>query len=107
MLWILRLAFVLEQPGDAAAEEAAAAGEILAEVPVLPDSSTEVGTIEMANWVDVDPLNGIDVTDLLKEVPSAVRMARHAGPSRGSQADRADLGSGTALSEGMALLAVE
>jgi len=97
VLWILLLAFVLEQPGDAAAEEAAAAGEILEEVPVLPDSSTDVGTIEMANWVDVDPLDGIEVTDLLKEVPPAVRMASHAGPPRGSQADRADLGSGIRL----------
>ena len=64
------------------------------------DSVADVGMIEMANWVDVDPLNGIDANDLLREVPSAVRMARHAGLPRGSQADRGDLASGIRLTGG-------
>ena len=73
---------------------------MLAEVPVQSDSVADVGMIEMANWVDVDPLNGIDANDLLREVPSAVRMARHAGLPRGSQADQGDLASGIRLAGG-------
>jgi len=67
---------------------------------VQSDSVADVGMIEMANWVDVDPLNGIDANDLLKEVPSAVRMARPAGLPRGSQADRGDLASVIRLAGG-------
>jgi hypothetical protein len=80
---------------------------MLPEVPVQSDSVADVGMIEMANWVDVDPLNVMVLTTFLGRCRRLCEWHATLGFQEDHRQIRAIWRVASALPEGMAVRAVE